>query len=61
MNAFIAFGDRVEQRMRSAIAWWCSAPCDERAALLLLLLPIVAVAVIGIAFPAPAPRPLPGR
>ncbi|KAF1045643.1 hypothetical protein [Xylophilus sp.] len=56
MNAFIACGDRVEQRIQSAIAWWCSAPFDERRAILFLVLPILAVAVIGIAYPAlPAP------
>ncbi|KAF1005439.1 MAG: hypothetical protein GAK28_03191 [Luteibacter sp.] len=61
MNAFIAIGDRIEQRIRQAIAWWCTAPCDERKALVFLLIPLVAVAVIAIAFPAPAPRSLPGR
>lgn len=61
MNDLIALGDLIEQRIRQAIAWWCSAQLDERAALLLLLLPWIAVAVIVLALPVPAPRSLPGR
>lgn len=50
---------RIELRMQSALAWWMSAPIDEKAAVALLVLPLVLVLVIVSAAPAhPLPAPM---
>lgn len=50
---------RVEQFIQGRIAWWMSAPMDEKAAVALLVLPIVLVLIIVSAAPAhPLPSPV---
>lgn len=41
--------------MRRALAWWMSAPFDEKTAVLLVVLPWAALAVLLLAAPSPSP------
>lgn len=50
---------RIEQRIHRAIAWWMSAPMDEKAAVALLVLPwILAAAIVFVAPAHPLPVPV---
>lgn len=50
------FLDRIEQYMQRALAWWMSAPMDEKAAVALLVLPLLLAIVCALAVPPPGHR-----
>lgn len=47
---------RLEQRLQRALAWWMSAPMDEKAAVALAVLPMVLALLCAIFVP-PSPHP----
>ncbi len=56
--SLFAFLDRLDHAMQRSLRWWMSAPCDERAAIVMLIAPLLAVLIFVLACP---PPPLPGR
>jgi hypothetical protein len=46
---------RLEQRLHRALAWWMSAPMDERAAVVLIVGPVALLFLVLACLPPPSP------